>query len=304
MITAGIVPSSDGWFDDDVVFVEPWGFDLVVDPRARCSSSTASRTDSCRSRTASGSQNTSPTPKRGSVPTRAIITLGLNVVPAVHEWLLARFEAGPNDGRPLARPSVLYGSKTSRPSMATPSGRSVCFTRIESRSLRSRRIPMKTPGIWPFHCHVNDYIRAGMVTRYQALVAQAASGRSRPGRGDHSISANVRRSFAPRAGSSSANQPIGRGGARESRARTTGSRAPGPEASRVKHRPEGVVVPAAGVGVLVDDDPGDRLASRTRREPGFARVQSEALALVDLDHERATARGRKTRAPEKVRSSA
>ena len=25
---AGIIPSSDGWFDDDVVIVEPWGFDL------------------------------------------------------------------------------------------------------------------------------------------------------------------------------------------------------------------------------------------------------------------------------------
>ena len=25
---AGIIPSSDGWFDDDVVVVEPWGFDL------------------------------------------------------------------------------------------------------------------------------------------------------------------------------------------------------------------------------------------------------------------------------------
>jgi pimeloyl-ACP methyl ester carboxylesterase len=26
---AGIEPSSDGWFDDDVVFVEPWGFDVA-----------------------------------------------------------------------------------------------------------------------------------------------------------------------------------------------------------------------------------------------------------------------------------
>ena len=27
-IAAGIEPSSDGWFDDDLVFVEPWGFDV------------------------------------------------------------------------------------------------------------------------------------------------------------------------------------------------------------------------------------------------------------------------------------
>jgi FtsP/CotA-like multicopper oxidase with cupredoxin domain len=23
------------------------------------------------------------------------------------------------------------------------------------------------PGIWLFHCHVNDHIRAGMLTRYK-----------------------------------------------------------------------------------------------------------------------------------------
>jgi pimeloyl-ACP methyl ester carboxylesterase len=28
-INAGIRPSSDGWFDDDVVFVKPWGFDVA-----------------------------------------------------------------------------------------------------------------------------------------------------------------------------------------------------------------------------------------------------------------------------------
>ena len=26
-----------------------------------------------------------------------------------------------------------------------------------------------TPGIWLFHCHVNDHIRAGMLTRYKVL---------------------------------------------------------------------------------------------------------------------------------------
>jgi hephaestin len=25
------------------------------------------------------------------------------------------------------------------------------------------------PGIWLFHCHVNDHITAGMITRYQVL---------------------------------------------------------------------------------------------------------------------------------------
>jgi FtsP/CotA-like multicopper oxidase with cupredoxin domain len=25
------------------------------------------------------------------------------------------------------------------------------------------------PGIWLFHCHVNDHISAGMLTRYRAL---------------------------------------------------------------------------------------------------------------------------------------
>lgn len=28
-IAAGIDPSSDGWFDDDLCFVRPWGFDVA-----------------------------------------------------------------------------------------------------------------------------------------------------------------------------------------------------------------------------------------------------------------------------------
>lgn len=34
------------------------------------------------------------------------------------------------------------------------------------RGIRSFRF---TPGIWLFHCHVNDHLLAGMLTRYQVL---------------------------------------------------------------------------------------------------------------------------------------
>jgi Multicopper oxidase len=38
--------------------------------------------------------------------------------------------------------------------------------RVVGRS--SPRLP-DDPGIWLFHCHVNDHIRGGMPTRYQVL---------------------------------------------------------------------------------------------------------------------------------------
>ena len=91
---AGIVPSSDGWFDDDLVFIDAVGVRPVVDPRPGSRRATASRTGSCRSPTASGSRSTFPAPRRWLTAEDGHLTIATAAIDDVHAWLLARFEAG------------------------------------------------------------------------------------------------------------------------------------------------------------------------------------------------------------------
>jgi pimeloyl-ACP methyl ester carboxylesterase len=62
----GLVPGDEGWWDDGVAHLAPWGFDRRRSGcRSRCG--TAARTDSCRCHTESGWASTSPVPRPTSV---------------------------------------------------------------------------------------------------------------------------------------------------------------------------------------------------------------------------------------------
>ena len=67
----GLAPGADGWWDDDVAFTEPWGFELDQ-IRLLCSCSTDVRIALCHSRTVSGWLATSQASRRGCYKRTAI----------------------------------------------------------------------------------------------------------------------------------------------------------------------------------------------------------------------------------------
>jgi FtsP/CotA-like multicopper oxidase with cupredoxin domain len=37
-----------------------------------------------------------------------------------------------------------------------------------------------SPGLWMFHCHIDDHMEAGMMARYEVLPAAAAAADTKP----------------------------------------------------------------------------------------------------------------------------
>ena len=85
----GLAPGVDGWVDDDLAFLRPWGFDVERDRPRRCCCCTARTTGSCPSRTAAGSRSASRGVEARIDPADGHLTLLERRMREVNEWLLS-----------------------------------------------------------------------------------------------------------------------------------------------------------------------------------------------------------------------
>ena len=144
--------------------------------------------------------------------------------------------------------------------------------------------------------------------RVRSRLQSRSRGRWSPSSAPQSTRSNIRRSFSPRAGLSADTHAI--------RPRTCASKSS--TAARfwvaravtggvVQQRAQPVVFDPGDVGVLVDDDPADRLAGAAGSQRGLVGVDREALVTRDLARPAPRSRdgrGADASEPENVRSSA
>ena len=83
----GTEEGADGWVDDNLAFVKPWGFELSALDRPVLVVQGGDDLMRARASTASGSRRTCRAASRGSTTRDGHLTLAEHLVPEVHDWL-------------------------------------------------------------------------------------------------------------------------------------------------------------------------------------------------------------------------